>query len=133
MKLRNKKTGDIVDLAKRGLLKSDNDNHIILYTDGKLKYYTYKSLTELYEEWEDYEPKEPLVEGRKQRAVLKAAARLSGATTATVRRLDAERIVIFDFAGKCRVELKDIGINIKNNGLYTITDIYGEDKKKWRK
>ena len=68
MKLRNKKTGDIVDLAKRGLLKSDNDNHIILYTDGKLKYYTYKSLTELYEEWEDYEPKEPLVEGRKQRA-----------------------------------------------------------------
>lgn len=29
--------------------------------------------------------------------------------------------------------LKDIGINIKNNGLYTITDICGEEKKKWRK
>lgn len=28
MKLRNKKTGEITDLAKRGLLKTDNDNRI---------------------------------------------------------------------------------------------------------
>ena len=79
MKLRNKKTGDIVDLAKRGLLKSDNDNHIILYTDGKLKYYTYKSLTELYEEWEDYEPTDPLIEDEKTRNVLREWAELIGA------------------------------------------------------
>ena len=127
MKLRNKKTGEIaVGYVMVGI--QNNEKY-----PNPIEYHTYVSIAELYEEWEDYEPKEPLVEGRKQRAVLKAAARLSGATTATVRRLDAARIVIFDFAGKCRVELKDIGINIKNNGLYTITDICGEEKKKWRK
>ena len=56
MKLRNKKTGEIADLAERGLLKSDNDNHIIVYPDGTLKHYAYNSLAELNEEWEDYKP-----------------------------------------------------------------------------
>ena len=127
MKLRNKKTGEIaVGYVMVGIQNNEK-------FPNPIEFHTYGSIAELNDEWEDYEPKEPLVEGRKQRAVLKAAARLSGATTATVRRWDAARIVIFDFAGKCRVELKDIGINIKNNGLYTITDICGEDKKKWRK
>lgn len=71
MKLRNKKTGEIVDLAKKGLLKSDNDNHIIVYTDGALKYYTYKSLAELNEDWQDYEPVEPIF-GEKIRRGIRA-------------------------------------------------------------
>ena len=129
MKLRNKKTGNIGDY----LCAIQGDDIKLWSATNSYEAYHYKCMSEFINEWEDYKPKEPLVEGRKQRAVLKAAARLSGATTATVRRLDAARIVIFDFAGKCRVELKDIGINIKNNGLYTITDICGEDKKKWRK
>lgn len=59
MKIRNKKTGEIADLEYRGFLKSDNNNHIIVYPEGTLKYYAYKSLAELNEEWEDYEePKE---------------------------------------------------------------------------
>lgn len=53
MKLRNKNTGEIADLAKRWLLKSDNDNHIIVYPEGTLKYYAYESLAELNKEWED--------------------------------------------------------------------------------
>ena len=129
MKLRNKKTGNIGDY----LCAIQGDDIKLWSATNSYETYHYKGMSEFINEWEDYKPKEPLVEGRKQRAVLKAAARLSGATAATVRRLDAARIVIFDFAGKCRVELKDIGINIKNNGLYTITDICGEEKKKWRK
>lgn len=59
MKLRNRKTGEIANLESKGLLKSDNNNHIIVYPDGTLKYYAYNSLAELNEEWEDYEePKE---------------------------------------------------------------------------
>lgn len=59
MKLRNRKTGEIADLEHRGLLKSDNNNHIIVYPEGTLKYYAYNSLAELNEEWEDYkDPKE---------------------------------------------------------------------------
>ena len=69
MKLRNKKTGEIIDLAKRGLLKSDNDNHIIVYPEGTLKYYAYDSLTELNEEWEDYEPSEPFFDEKIRKAI----------------------------------------------------------------
>ena len=74
MKLRNKKTGEIIDLAKRGLLKSDNDNHIIVYPEGTLKYYAYDSLAELNEEWEDYKPKEPLIKDEKIRKAVRAWA-----------------------------------------------------------
>ena len=58
MKLRNRKTGEISNLESKGLLKSDNNNHIIVYPDGTLKYYAYNSLAELNEEWEDYEEEE---------------------------------------------------------------------------
>lgn len=72
MKLRNKKTEEIVDLAKRGLLKSDNDNHIIVYPEGTLKYYAYNSLAELNEEWEDYKPAEPRIEDEKVQKAIRA-------------------------------------------------------------
>ena len=126
MKMRNKTTKELTDAELR-------EDGIYLWNKYMNDWEKY-SLDVLAKYYEYYvEPKEPLVEGRKQRAVLKAAARLSGATTATVRRWDRARIVIFDFAGKCRVELKDIGINIKNDGLYTITELCGEEKKKWAK
>ena len=122
MKLRSKHTNEISDAEARedGIYLLDNNTN----EWGK---YSLDVIARYYEYY--VEPKEPLVEGRKQRAVLKAAARLSGDTTVTARRWDTARIVIFDFAGKCRVELKDIGINIKNDGLYTITELCGEDGK----
>ena len=126
MKLRNKTTKELTDLDPR-------EDGIYLWNKYLNEWGKY-SLDVLAKYYEYYvEPKEPLVEGRKQRAVLKAAARLSGATTVTVRRLDTARIVIFEFAGKCKVELKDIGINIKKDGFYTITELCGEKKKKGRK
>lgn len=74
MKLRNKKTGEIIDLARRGLLKSDNDNHIIIYPEGALKYYSYDSLAELIADWEDVEPAEPLIKDEKIRKAVRAWA-----------------------------------------------------------
>ena len=75
MKLRSKHTNEISDAEAR-------EDGIYLrnkYTNDWEKY----SLDLIAKCYEYYvEPKEPLVEGRKQRAVLKAAARLSGATTA---------------------------------------------------
>ena len=129
MKLRNKKTGDIGDY----LCAIQDDDMKLWSATNSYKTYHYKCMSEFINEWEDYKPKAPLVEGRKQRAVLKAAASLSGATTVTVRRWYAARIVIFDFAGKCRIELKDIGINVNDSGTYPITELCGEEKKKGRK
>ena len=73
MKLRNKKTGVITDLAKKGLLKSHN-NQIYVYQDNGLKLYTYHSLADFNREWEDYNPVEPLINDVKVCKAIKAWA-----------------------------------------------------------
>ena len=52
MKLRNKKTGEIVEF---GYLQTDYVAPLVLtiYKNGKPEMYAYKSLAELNEEWED--------------------------------------------------------------------------------
>lgn len=58
MKLRNKKTGEV-----------------IRFYDGiRLNGEDYDSLAELNEEWEDYEPKEPLIKDEKIRKAVRAWA-----------------------------------------------------------
>lgn len=70
MKLRNKRTGKIVKLEKI-LFKNAQ-------TEDLLKWKTYEpnvnSLAELNEEWEDYEPKEPLIKDQKIRKAVRAWA-----------------------------------------------------------
>ena len=127
MKLRNKKTGEIADLAKRGLVKSDNDNHIIVYPDGTLKYYAYDSLAELNEEWEDYAPAEPLIKDEKIRKAVRAWA----------EALDADEVRYNSCAeyseGRFEAEMGmadiDFGrvIGLKD-GNYTIAELCGEEE-----
>lgn len=52
MKLRNKKTGKIINAVMTG------ENEIEFQERGSLDRYTYSSLAELNEEWEDYEEPE---------------------------------------------------------------------------
>lgn len=53
MKLRNKKTGEIVDFAKSDCLYSKCEKICFANNDGT--YLWYYSLADLFEEWEDYE------------------------------------------------------------------------------
>ena len=56
MKLRNKKTGEIGEV---GYLANSSGEIIVNHIDDLDEWYTYKSLAELNNEWEDYEePKE---------------------------------------------------------------------------
>ena len=56
MKLRNKKTGEILESARSSAVIKDKFR---IYDELNDKYYTYDSLAELNAEWEDYEdPKE---------------------------------------------------------------------------
>lgn len=121
MKLRNKKTGKIIEYSISLNQWSEDDQEWYLFGN-------YDSIDELKEEWEDYKPAGPLVEGKSQRAVLRAAARLSGTNVVTVQRSDIAGIVIFDFGGQCRVELKDRGINVKNRGVYAIAELCGSEE-----
>ena len=56
MKLRNKKTGEILETARSSAVNKDKFR---IYDELSDKYYNYNSLAELNEDWEDYEePKE---------------------------------------------------------------------------
>ena len=73
MKLINKSTGEIgklhcdmnVSPAKYGVFED---------TDIRGHYWEYDSLAELNQEWEDYEPKEPLIKDEKIRKAVRAWA-----------------------------------------------------------
>lgn len=137
LNLRNKKTGEIVDLAKGGLLKSDNDNHIIVYPEGTLKYYVYNSLAELNEEWEDYEPKEPLIKDEKIRKAVRAWADMNDVRfihMCSRTRKENARIVGQNAVGRTfTMEIAneyEIRVCFKDyKECYTIAELCGEEEE----
>ena len=85
MKLRNKKTGEVFDALIREKGGGGSYSLIVCdikaYEQGKSTLDAthfvldeYDSLAELNEEWEDYEPKEPLIKDEKIRKAVKAWA-----------------------------------------------------------
>lgn len=133
MRLRNKKTGEIADLAKRGLLKSDNDNHIIVYPEGTLKYYAYESLAELNEEWEDYAPQEPLIKYEKIRKAVRAWADVNNLAKVQYWYKDENMIAEFSwYPIYLEIRTDNLGIaNRKDDNdkeFYTITELCGEEE-----
>lgn len=77
MKLRNKKTGQIGDLM--GTERSCPYITIgIDFHDGNPRSFDYTSLAELNEEWEDYEPAEPLIKDEKIRKAIRVWAEAVG-------------------------------------------------------
>ena len=70
MKLRNKKTGEIVQ---------NFDGFTTFTTDwSSAKNLQYTSLTKLNEEWEDYKPADPLIKDEKIRKAVRAWAEVNG-------------------------------------------------------
>ena len=131
MKLRNKKTGEIIDLARRGLLKSDNDNHIIIYPEGALKYYAYNSLAELNEEWEDYKPAEPLIKDEKIRKAVRAWAEVNSIKEALYTvRMDGRLCVLTDMSNyDFSIEFVGWIPTLKDGESYTIAELCGEEEE----
>lgn len=70
MRLRNKKTGEAVEISNIGLVWN---RHGMPADIGR-----YGSLAELNKEWEDYKPTEPLIENRKIRKAVRAWAEALG-------------------------------------------------------
>ena len=128
MKLRNKKTGEITDLSKNGFLKSDNDDHIVVYQEGTLKYYAYNSIAELNEEWEDYKPSEPLIKDEKIRKAVRAWAEVCGLSYVTYKQASNE---FYDpdtrGAFAIRFRLIPVEVYLEDGECYTITELCGEE------
>ena len=131
MKLRNKKTGEIVTFVTLEEIYDDELDFTYIKNSGNENELSYSSLKKFNDEWEDYKPPEPLIEKRSHRGVLRAAAQMSGTSKAHVCKSDRAGVVLFEFNGKeiCSVELKDKGIHTDHDGWYTIAELCGEEEE----
>lgn len=80
MKLRNKRTDEVWDIPKMRhpvIQENDISLYAMLGTHGEL--FSYRSIAELNEEWEDA-PTEPLIEDKEIREIVRPWAKVNGAT-----------------------------------------------------
>ena len=121
MKLRNKKTGEII---------VPSDYTFASYDDGiRYKHHIYYSLAELNEEWEDYKPKEPLIKDEKVRNVVRAWAEVCGLSYVTYKQASNE---FYDpdtrGAFAIRFRLIPVEVYLEDGECYTITELCGEEE-----
>lgn len=127
MKLRNKKTGEIVEVeSSRSTIGS-----IGLYYEGKDGWVgtDFFSLAELNEEWEDYKPAEPLIKDEKIRKAVRAWAEACFIETVEYDeywvsfRRDDKTISFKD-------EDRRLGFyGLENSRDYTIDELCGEEEE----
>lgn len=124
MKLRNKKTGEVLDaysLMLTQIIKTNN-------ATSKYAKRTYYSLAELNEEWEDYKPAEPLIKDEKVRKAVRAWAEALG--TDEVRYNSCAEYSEGRFEAEMGVADIDFGRVLGlEDGDYTIAELCGEEDK----
>lgn len=122
MKLRNKKTGEI-----------QNPNSIVITDDSeKDGVFVFRSIEQLVEEYEDYKPKEPLIDNEKIREIVRAWAEINAVRqVAYVEDLNGESCCLAgmeDGRGYC---IKFVGWipTLKDCGEYFIDELCGEGEE----
>lgn len=121
MKLRNKKTGEIKTTDKVGLLGRNGKS---VWSTGE-----YDSLAEFNEDWEDYEPKEPLIKDEKIRKAVRAWAEACGAkqikySIAPNQYYDADMGTGFSI----KFLTKPVEVYLEDGKTYTITELCGDEE-----
>ena len=118
MKLRNKKTGEII---------IPTDYTFATYDDGiRYGHHIYYSLAELNEEWEDYKPKEPLIKDEKIRKIVRPWANKNMVKRLTVRYRWGEGTALESCGAKITF-YDDLGL--RNGATYTIAELCGEEEE----
>lgn len=128
MKLKNKKTGEVVEAFEGGpidLYFYPNERDEKDSVDRK----TYQSLSELNDEWEDCAPKEPLIKEEKIRKAVRAWAEANEIITAeydeywvSFRRDD--KTISFKDEDRC------LGFyGLENSRDYTIAELCGDEEE----
>ena len=74
MRLRNKKTGEIVTFVTIEEIYDDELDFTYIRKNGHESEVSYSSLKKFNDEWEDYEQKEPLIKDEKIRKAVRAWA-----------------------------------------------------------
>lgn len=125
MKLRNKKTGAIVEAYKEEPI----DLFFYLGTDeegDELDRKTYHSLSELNEEWEDYKPAEPLIKDEKVRKAVRAWAEANELKPDYEVKYDADRYGLISWQADINFNFRIEGL--EHNKKYIIDELCGEEK-----
>ena len=130
MKLRNKKTGEIIECSISLNQWSEDDQEWYLFGN-------YESIDELKDEWEDYEPVEPLIKGKnhperaeKARKTLKMWADANGFKKVSYH-VDSYVSVFYNECNpaECATQI-DFGWIMEGlkPGTYGITELCGEEE-----
>lgn len=121
MKLRNKKTGGLANII-------GEQEFFRVYTDAG--WADYSSLAELNEEWEDYEPKEPLIKDERIRKAVRAWAEVEGETQVQVTHCRKHILSIWSVTKEngnidfdCDIE------DTFDEGFYSINQLCGEEEE----
>ena len=141
MKLRNKKTGEVFDALIRE--KGGGGEYSLTVCDIKAYEKSkssldathfvldeYDTLAELNEEWEDYEPKEPLIKNEKIRRAVKAWAEACNLKHVTYKQASNE---FYDAdtrgAFAIRFTLIPVEVYLEDGEHYTIAELCGEEEE----
>lgn len=124
MKLRNKKTGEIIDSACIGVFKHQSSG------DCERVDTEARSLSKFLEQWEDYKPAEPLIEDEKIRKAVRAWAEACGAkqikySVAPNQYYDADMGTGFSI----KFLTKPVEVYLEDGKTYTITELCGEEEE----
>ena len=124
MRLRNKKTGAIVEPLSSGPI--DLYFYLNKYEENEVDRKTYQSLAELNSEWEDYKPAEPLIKDEKIRKAVRAWAEANDITEINVASSGYElwggiADWCIHFGGNPFKDIKPL--------KYTIDELCGEDEE----
>lgn len=132
MKLRNKKTGEI---GKIGYIATDDGQFIVEDMSGEEYPYSvicsYKTLAELKEEWEDYNPTEPLIKDEKTRKAVRAWAVVNSIDKAIYCGAKDRSLCILTDMSDDEFNIEFVGWipTLKDGEVYTIAELCGDDEQ----
>lgn len=135
MKLRNKKTGEIVNaifyapIGQYEITVWDDENYLDPSChNGRLG--VYKSIAELNEEWEDYTPAEPLIKDEKIRKAVRVWADTYGivAVRHIVLSVDKTKHSVFEtgYGSDYSAITLETELDLVDGDTYTIDELCGE-------
>lgn len=131
MRLRNKKTGEIVDdgyVRETHDFQFDGQKHVLAVFKGnghrppERVSRAYSTLAELNEEWEDYKPIEPLIKDEKIRKAVRAWAEATRTTSISYwgGELESEQ-------NDSKIEFDNIAV-VEFGDNYTIAELCGSEE-----
>ena len=139
MRLRNKKTSEVIDLDIANI-KAQFGGISVIPEPVKLggDEYVYYSLAELNDDWEDYEPKEPLIKDEKVRKAVRAWAEANGYGKDEVYEFEdfSTGWKSWSLEHKVNGDDNEIHFNggidfdkVEHQGYYTIEELCGEEEE----